>query len=86
LTGPKGKAICFFNPHNSKSSKRIQAKTVRVRAGLCGAVPPVFRLSDGLKYVLFLSHFSVQLWTLMPFFGMVEATFILRDDVCVQFF
>jgi hypothetical protein len=64
----------------------MQAKTVCVRAGRCGAAPPVFRLPDGLIYVLFLSHLSVKLWLLMLFFGMVEATFILRDDVCVQFF
>jgi hypothetical protein len=37
-------------------------------------------------YVLFLSHFSVWLWLLLLFFGMAEATFIPRDDLCVQLF
>jgi hypothetical protein len=53
------KSSQVFNPHNSKSSQRMQAKTVCVRAGRCGAAPPVFRLPDGLTYALFLSHFSV---------------------------
>jgi hypothetical protein len=78
--------VNFFNPHNSKSSQRMQAQTVCVRAGRCGAAPPVFRLPDGLIYALFLSYFSFYLWLLMPFFRMVGATFIPRDDVCVQFF
>jgi hypothetical protein len=79
----KSSQVC--NPHNSKSSQHMQPKTVCVRAGRCGAAPPVIQLPDGLIYVLFLSHFSVQLWLLIPFFRMVEATFIPRVDVCVQF-
>jgi hypothetical protein len=71
-----------FNPHNSKSS----AKNVCVRAGRCGAPPPGFRLLDGLTHISFLSHFSVLWWLLMLFFGLVEATFIPKDDAHVQFF
>jgi hypothetical protein len=37
----------------------MQAKTVCVRAVHCGATSPVFRLPDGLIYVIFLSLFSV---------------------------
>jgi hypothetical protein len=86
--------IQVFNPHNSKSSQRMQAKTVEARQKLCVCVLGVvvlllrfFWLPDGLIYVSFLSYFSsVQLWLLMLFFRMAEATFILSDDVCVQFF
>jgi hypothetical protein len=52
------KSSQVFNPHNSKISQRMQAKTLCVRAGRCGAAPPVFQLPDGLIYVLFLSHFG----------------------------
>jgi hypothetical protein len=57
----QAKRVKCLIPIIQRAAKAKQAKTVCVRAGHCGAGPPVFRLVDGLIYILFLSHFSVFL-------------------------
>ena len=65
-------------PISQRAAKAVRAKTLRVLVVFCGAAPPVFRLPDGLIYVSFHSH--------SQFDFVVETTYILRNDVYVQFF